>query len=50
MDVTEPSTPEEVVSAVLEEVQALDWEFDTDVATDNVVAALRRAGFLKEEE
>ena len=52
MDVTDPSSAEEVIRTVLEEVQALEYEFyiDTDVATDNLVAALRRYGYLPEEE
>lgn len=50
MDVTEPSTPEEVVSGVLDDLLAQDDEIDTQVYADNVITALREAGFMPPEE
>ena len=52
MDVTEASTPEEVIATTLDDYLVQvgeDEELDTTDLADNVVHQLRRAGFLKEE-
>lgn len=46
---TEPSTPQEVVSAVLDDLLAQDEKLDTDVAADIVVITLQRAGYMDDE-
>jgi hypothetical protein len=50
VDVTDPSTPEEVVVATLEDLLDQDDEIDTDVYADNIVIALRAAGFMPPAE
>lgn len=50
MDVTEPSTPEEVVLAVLDQLLDEDYEVDTDVYAENIVGRLRDAGFMPPAE
>lgn len=54
MDVTEPSTPEEVAVATMDDLLAhdpdIDAQFDTQVYAENVITALRAAGFLAPEE
>lgn len=49
MDVTDPSTPEEIVSSVLDDLLAQADELDTDVAADNIVIALQQAGYMDDE-
>lgn len=47
MDVTEPSTPEEVVTAVLDDYLDMigDEDLDTDDLADNITRGLREAGY-----
>lgn len=45
MDVTEPTTPEEVVMSTLDDLLEEGDEIDTQVYADNVVIALRGAGY-----
>jgi hypothetical protein len=51
VDVTDPSSPEEIVAGVLDDLLDEDPAMtDTDVAADNIVIALRAAGYLPEGE
>ena len=50
VDVTEPDTPEEVVMTTLDQLLAEYDEVDTAVYADNVVIALRAAGFMQPAE
>lgn len=51
MDVTEPSTPEEVVETALDQLLDEDEDnIDTQVYAENIVMALRAAGFLPDDE
>lgn len=43
---TEPSTPEEVVAAVLDDLLATTDDIDTQVYADNVITILRATGFM----
>lgn len=48
MDVTEPSSPEEVVMSILDDLlREDDEEIDTQVYADNITRGLRDAGFLE---
>lgn len=50
VDVTDPSTPEEVVMTTLDDLLAQDDEIDAAVYADNVIIALRAAGFMPPSE
>jgi len=53
VDVTEPSTPDEVILSVLDDYLAQlgdDEELDTQDLTDNLVHRLRRTGFVAPAE
>lgn len=47
---TDPSTPEEVVMTTLDDLLAQDDEIDAAVYADNVIIALRAAGFMPPSE